>query len=271
MPPFAGSDTTAVLRLVVHEPAASPRSLVAGTPRPLEAVCLKALAKKPAERYAKRQGTGRRVKHFLADEPVKACREPLSVRLGRWMKRHRTLVTGATAAVLWALIGLDGNAHSNSSSAPASMSGQRLASQVPSTARSAPLLSDRALLRGALRWDTPATQGRSRQSVPPVGCPFARDRRAPAGDQFDICDGGVVGDCTGEVVVRPRAAHRPDGGSSAVVLDRSGSRFRHGPRSCERRCGSGRGIARSASAKCSPFSAKDIDVLRHTRLGQHMR
>jgi serine/threonine-protein kinase len=99
-PPFRGGDTTAVLRLVVHEAPARPRSLESGAPPALEAVCLKALAKKPAERYASARDVADDVRRWLADEPVTAWREPLVRRAGRWARRHRTGVAVAAALLV---------------------------------------------------------------------------------------------------------------------------------------------------------------------------
>jgi serine/threonine-protein kinase len=104
--PFTGSESKAVLRQVIHQTPARPRSVVPAVPAALEAVCLKALAKKPAERYASAKELAAEVQHVLAGEPVTAYREPLKVRAGRWVKRHRVLVTSAAAAGLVALVGL---------------------------------------------------------------------------------------------------------------------------------------------------------------------
>ena len=47
------------------------------------------------------------VEQWLADEPVTAWREPVSVRARRWMRRHRTAVTGGGGRLGWsASIGL---------------------------------------------------------------------------------------------------------------------------------------------------------------------
>jgi tetratricopeptide (TPR) repeat protein len=75
-------------------------------PAGLEAVCLKALAKKPSERYGSAKELAAEVQRWLADEPVAVYREPLGVRAGRWVKRRRVLVTSAAAAGLVALVGL---------------------------------------------------------------------------------------------------------------------------------------------------------------------
>ena len=42
----------------------------------------------------------------MADEPVAAWREPLSRRVRRWARRHRTAVTAASVALLTAVVGL---------------------------------------------------------------------------------------------------------------------------------------------------------------------
>jgi serine/threonine-protein kinase len=105
-PPFAGSETTAVLRRLIHEAPARPRELAAGTPRALEAVCLKALAKQPARRYGTARELADEVQHWLAGEPVAACPEPWPARLARWGRRHRPLVAAALALLLTAVAAL---------------------------------------------------------------------------------------------------------------------------------------------------------------------
>jgi serine/threonine-protein kinase len=105
-PPFAGSDTPAVLRRVVHDAPDPPRAVVPGVPRALEAVCLKALAKQPQQRYGSAKELAEDVKRYLADEPVSAYRDPWTTRLTRWGRRHRTLAASVAVAVLAALLGL---------------------------------------------------------------------------------------------------------------------------------------------------------------------
>jgi serine/threonine-protein kinase len=98
-PPFAG-DTKDVLQRVQRDEPVPPRRHVPGTSRALEAVCLKALAKKPADRYGSARALAQEVQHWLADEPVSAYRAPVSARARRWLGRHRTLATATAAAVL---------------------------------------------------------------------------------------------------------------------------------------------------------------------------
>jgi tetratricopeptide (TPR) repeat protein len=104
-PPFSGPNDE-VLRRVAREEPEPPRQRVAAVPAALEAVCLKALAKKPAGRYASAGELGKEVERWLADEPVGAFRDPVLVRAGRWARKHRAPVAGAAAALLVALGGL---------------------------------------------------------------------------------------------------------------------------------------------------------------------
>jgi serine/threonine-protein kinase len=105
-PPFDGPNNAEVLRHVVQDPPDRPRSVNAAVPLPLEAVCLKALAKRPAERYPTAEALTADVKRWMADEPVSAYREPPHVRAGRWARRHRPLVAGAAALLVAAVVGL---------------------------------------------------------------------------------------------------------------------------------------------------------------------
>jgi serine/threonine-protein kinase len=103
-PPFTGTGSLEVLQQVRHEPPTRPRALVPAVPAALEAVCLKALAKDRSARYASARELASEVQHFLADEPVTAYRESVAVRLARWGRRHKPLVTGATALLATAVV-----------------------------------------------------------------------------------------------------------------------------------------------------------------------
>lgn len=105
-PPFVGKDVADVLRKVREEEPPRPRQLVPETPPPLEAICLRALRREPAQRYASASDLAKEVQRWLADEPVAAYVEPLPARLGRWARRHRTLVSGGLALLLTTLAAL---------------------------------------------------------------------------------------------------------------------------------------------------------------------
>jgi WD40 repeat protein len=99
--PFGGADVGEVLRKVQRGDSPPPRQVKASVPAGLEAICLKAMALKPEDRYASPRLLADDLEHWLADEPVTAYREPLSARLGRWARQHKVLVSwaGAVAAV----------------------------------------------------------------------------------------------------------------------------------------------------------------------------
>jgi hypothetical protein len=103
-PPFEG-DAVEVLRAVQRGEFPSPRRRDATIDPALEAVCLRAMAHRPADRYATPKALVEDLERWLADEPVSAWREPLSRRALRWARRNRTAVTTLAAVVLVALAG----------------------------------------------------------------------------------------------------------------------------------------------------------------------
>ena len=72
----------------------------------LEAICLKALGLKPADRYESPQALKADLERWLADEPVEAYPEPLPTRAMRWVRRHKPWVAAAAGLFLMALLGL---------------------------------------------------------------------------------------------------------------------------------------------------------------------
>ncbi len=94
-----------VLRAVQRGDVTPPRRHDPRIDRALEAVCLKAMAHKPADRYASAKALAEDIERWMADEPVTARREPWTRTTVRWLTRHRTGVTAAGAAVLVALAG----------------------------------------------------------------------------------------------------------------------------------------------------------------------
>jgi serine/threonine-protein kinase len=75
-------------------------------PRALLAVCRKAMAEQPADRYATATELGAEVERWLAGEPVAAYPEGWASRALRWARRHRVLVAGfLVAAVVGGTVG----------------------------------------------------------------------------------------------------------------------------------------------------------------------
>ena len=85
---------------------ASPCTVRPGVPRPLEAICLKAMAINSADRYPSARELAHDIERWLADEPVIARREPYSDRARRWMRRNRALVTAMMAVLVLSSAGL---------------------------------------------------------------------------------------------------------------------------------------------------------------------
>src|SRR5262249_6244235 len=70
----------------------------------LDAVCRKAMALEPADRYPSARALAEDLDRWLAGEPVAAWPEPWSVRAQRWVGRHRTLVTTTGVALAVAVV-----------------------------------------------------------------------------------------------------------------------------------------------------------------------
>lgn len=82
---------------------AAPRAVKPDVPRALEAICLKAMAPRPEDRYATAMDLAADLERWLADEPVSAYREPWTRRVRRWMKRRRTWMTAIAALIVGAV------------------------------------------------------------------------------------------------------------------------------------------------------------------------
>jgi eukaryotic-like serine/threonine-protein kinase len=103
-PPFGGNDHGQVLDKVRRGEFPAPRLMNRSVPAVLEAICLKAMALRPEERYPTARALAEDIEHWLADEPVRAYREPWTDRARRWGRRHRPLVAATTALSLAVLI-----------------------------------------------------------------------------------------------------------------------------------------------------------------------
>jgi serine/threonine-protein kinase len=95
--PFEGEEIRELYRKILAGKFPRPRSLNPRASPALEAVCLKAMALEPQHRYESVLFLKADLERCLADETVSAWREPLLIRTGRWMRRHKTLT--ATTAV----------------------------------------------------------------------------------------------------------------------------------------------------------------------------
>jgi tetratricopeptide (TPR) repeat protein len=97
--PFRKGGVGDILQKVRTGDFLPPRRINADIPVPLEAICLKAMALDPRNRYASCTRLAEDIEHWLADEPVLAYPEPLTIRVRRWLDRHRIAVSAAAAAL----------------------------------------------------------------------------------------------------------------------------------------------------------------------------
>jgi serine/threonine-protein kinase len=104
-PALEGDDVGDLMRRAQRGEFPTPRHHDATIDRALEAVCLKAMAREPDNRYGSCRALAEDIERWLADEPVSAWPEPFSRRAQRWARRNRTAVWAAAAAVLVPLAG----------------------------------------------------------------------------------------------------------------------------------------------------------------------
>jgi WD40 repeat protein/tRNA A-37 threonylcarbamoyl transferase component Bud32 len=97
--PFRGSKGMLRLQVLQEEPR-PPRRLNDQIPRDLETVCLKAMAKEPARRYATARDLADDLRRFSKGEPIQARPISSAERLVRWARQHKGV------ALALALIGL---------------------------------------------------------------------------------------------------------------------------------------------------------------------
>jgi hypothetical protein len=104
--PFDSSNREEVLACVQNGQFSPPRRVKPETPPALDAVCRKAMALIPGDRYRTALDLADDVEHWLADEPVAAYPDPWPARAARWGRRHRTAVVGAGVFLLSAVVAL---------------------------------------------------------------------------------------------------------------------------------------------------------------------
>jgi serine/threonine-protein kinase len=136
-PPFEEKDLGTLLEKVQRGDFLPPRQIKPEVPRPLEAICLKAMAPKSDDRYPTAAALAADLEHWLADEPVAAYREPWTGWLRRWGRRHRPVVAAAGALLLTALVALSVSTVLIGQSERAAQSARQLAEEQQRAAESA--------------------------------------------------------------------------------------------------------------------------------------
>jgi RNA polymerase sigma factor (sigma-70 family) len=101
-PPFQGPPLEIVRQLREDEPV-PPRRLVPTIPPDMEAICLKALSKHPADRYTTAREMAEDLRRFLDDRPILARMPSAPERLARWVWRRpawSAVILAASLAVV---------------------------------------------------------------------------------------------------------------------------------------------------------------------------
>jgi tetratricopeptide (TPR) repeat protein/tRNA A-37 threonylcarbamoyl transferase component Bud32 len=104
--PFERIDEDEFFRRVRQGEFPRPSQLNPSIPLAIEAICLKAMALRPVDRY---QTVGELIDDlecWRAGQPVDAYPEPFVDRLARWAKRHRTALAAAAVLLVCATVGL---------------------------------------------------------------------------------------------------------------------------------------------------------------------
>src|SRR5262249_13307033 len=104
--PIQGTHIGEILTKARQGDWAPPRKVRRDVPAPLDAVCSKALALRPADRYGSALELAAELEHWLADEPVAAYPEPWTGRLRRWLRRHKGLAAGTAGLLTTAVVAL---------------------------------------------------------------------------------------------------------------------------------------------------------------------
>ncbi len=100
-PMFAAADDREVLNQVLNKEPTPPRRFIKQVPRELETICLKAVEKNRANRYATAKALADDLRRWLLDLPIHARRPSLPTRVGKFVRRRKAAsVAVATSVVL---------------------------------------------------------------------------------------------------------------------------------------------------------------------------
>jgi serine/threonine-protein kinase len=80
------------------------RTVVGSVPRALNAICSRAMAAKPSERFARATDLADDLQRWIADEPVAAYPDPWTTRFARWGRRHKSALASAALFLVGSVI-----------------------------------------------------------------------------------------------------------------------------------------------------------------------
>jgi serine/threonine protein kinase len=103
-PAFVSEDRQDLLRQIAFDEPAKPRRLERSIPAELETIVLKAMEKRPQDRYATAQALADDLDRWLKNEPIRARRPTLIQRADKWVRRHKPVSAASVAVLLMALM-----------------------------------------------------------------------------------------------------------------------------------------------------------------------
>lgn len=104
--PYTGDSAREALTKARHANFVNPSEKRKDVPRALEAICLKAMAVDPDDRYLTGVDMSADIECWLADQPVTALKERWHERAGRWARHHQGLAQTLLTCFLLVVVGL---------------------------------------------------------------------------------------------------------------------------------------------------------------------
>ncbi len=89
--PFVGDNAFVVMKQSAEEPAPRVRALASHVDRDLEIICARCLELEPADRYPSATSLADDLQNWMEDRPIAARSPHPGRRVGRWVRRNRTL------------------------------------------------------------------------------------------------------------------------------------------------------------------------------------
>ena len=106
--PFEGDSAQDILYRIGNREPARIRQVNPGVPRDLETICVKALEKRPQDRYQSASQMAADLRCFMRGDPILARPPSVVRRTRRWVGRHRLAALLTVIIVLSAVVGLLG-------------------------------------------------------------------------------------------------------------------------------------------------------------------
>ncbi len=99
-PPHQAENHQLTLMQVLEAPIVAPSDRVKTTPRDLDSICLKCLARQPADRYSTANELVADLDRFLNSEPVLARPRRYAERIESWIRRNSVLLAVITVSII---------------------------------------------------------------------------------------------------------------------------------------------------------------------------